>query len=77
VEDLTHHLGLIVDDLVAGLATPDMPVKIAVAVGSAGQHIDAARAGRVFLAAPAALQDLGPLVLRDHALDLKQQVVFG
>jgi len=77
VEDLAHHLGLIVDDLVAGLATPDMPIKIAVAVGSAGQHIDAARAGRVFLAAPAALQDLGPLVLGDHALNLKQQVVFG
>ena len=47
-----------------------------VAIGRARQHADRALACGVALAAPAALQDLGPLVLGYHALNLQQQIVL-
>src|SRR3954447_17103084 len=74
-EDLPHDPSLVLQDLVAGHAVVSL-ADVAVAVGCARQHADRALACGVALAAPAALQDLGPLALGHHALDLQQQIVF-
>src|SRR5215212_9263193 len=74
-KDPPHDPSLVLQDLVAGhpaLALAD----IAITIGRARQHADRALARGVALAAPAALQDLGPLVLGHHALDLQQQIVL-
>src|SRR3954469_24891933 len=66
---------LILQDLLAGHAAISLG-DIAIAIGRARQHADRTLARGVALAAPAALQDLGPLVLGHHALDLQQQIVL-
>src|SRR6516162_5680202 len=75
-EDVAHDLGLGRIHLEACLAARQFPADIAVAVRGVRQDADAAAPGRVQLAAPRALQDLGALVLGDDALDLQQQVVL-
>jgi hypothetical protein len=50
---------------------------VTVAIGCAAEDVDRTSAGGVLLAPAAALQDLGALVLGDHALDLNQEVFFG
>src|SRR3954467_9233219 len=74
-EDPPHDPSLVLQDLVAGHAVVSL-ADVAVAVGCARQHADRALTRGVALAAPAALQDLGPLVLGHHALDLQQQIVL-
>ena len=75
-KDPSHDPSLVLQDLVAGHAAAVPLADIAVAIGRARQHADRALACGVALAAPAALQDLGPLVLGHHALDLQQQIVL-
>jgi hypothetical protein len=75
-EDLPHHARLVLDDLVRRLAAALAPADVAVAVGRAAQDVHRAAARRVELAAAAALEDLGPLVLGDHALHLQEEIVF-
>ena len=77
LEDLPHDPGLFGHDLVARLAAALVLADVAIAVGRAAEHVDRAAAGGVLLAPAAALHDLGPLVLGDHALDLEQQVLLG
>src|SRR5215203_51628 len=74
-EDPPHDPSLVLQDLVAGHAVVSL-ADIAVAVGCARQNADRALSCGVALAAPAALQDLGPLVLGHHALNLQQQIVL-
>src|SRR3954467_14453515 len=74
-EDPSQDPSLALQDLVAGHAAVSL-ADIAIAIGRARQHADRALARGVALAAPAALQDLGPLVLGYHALDLQQQIVL-
>src|SRR3954468_1633131 len=75
-KDPPHDPSLVPQDLVAGHTASVSLADIAVAIGRARQHADRALACGVALAAPAALQDLGPLVLGHHALDLQQQIVL-
>src|SRR3954470_13184099 len=75
-KDPSHDPSLVLQDLVAGHAASVSLADIAVAIGCARQNADRALARGVALAAPAALQDLGPLVLGHHALDLQQQIVL-
>src|SRR5262245_690312 len=51
--------------------------KVAVAVRRAAQHADFAGTRTVTLATARALENLRPLVLRDHALELHEQLVLG
>ena len=76
-EDLAHDPGGVLVDLVAGVSSASLTRDVAVAEGRAGQDADGTRLGAVALAAPAALQHLGPLVLGEHALQLQQQAVLG
>src|SRR4051812_21738652 len=75
-KDPPHDPSLVLQDLVAGHTASVSLADIAVAIGRARQHADRTLACGVALAAPAALQDLGPLILGHHALDLQQQVVL-
>src|SRR3954465_6214085 len=75
-KDPSHDPSLVLQDLVAGHTASVSLADIAVAIGRARQHADRALSCGVALAAPAALQDLGPLVLGHHALDLQQQIVL-
>jgi hypothetical protein len=47
-----------------------------VPIGGAAEHVHRSDAGRMALATPMTLDDLGTLVLSDHPLYLQQQVVF-
>src|SRR6516165_4063678 len=76
-EDLPHDASFFGHDLVSRLAAALVLADIAVAVGRAAEHVDRATARGVLLAPAAPLQDLGALVLGDHALDLEQQVLLG
>ena len=76
VEDLPDHRGFLLDHLVAGQPPACVFARIAVAVGRVGQDTDGSLSGGMAFAAPAALDDLRPLVLGDNALDLQQQIVF-
>src|SRR5262249_43738174 len=76
-EELLHHPRVFLVDLVAGTAAALMFADVAVAVGRAAQDVDRPGPRRVPLAAAAAFEDLGTLVLGHHALDLEQQILFG
>ena len=54
-----------------------VPGHIAVAEWSARQSADGAGARRMTATASAPLQDLGPLVFGDHALNLEKKIVLG
>src|SRR3954470_20557004 len=72
---LAHHRRFGLENLVArrpGIALADVEV----AIGRAAQHVDLPLAGAMQLAAPGPLEDLGPFVLGEHALELEQQPVL-
>src|SRR5262249_20215808 len=73
-DDLPHHLGLLRDHLIRRLAGPLAPADVAVTIGRASQDIARTPTCRVQLAPAAAFEDLGTLVLGNHALDLQQQI---
>jgi hypothetical protein len=50
---------------------------VAVAVGRAAEHVDRSVACGVLFSTPAAFHDLGTLVLGNHPLDLKQEILLG
>jgi hypothetical protein len=68
-EQLGDQHSFVLDDLIrrAGMG---VFADVAVAKRGAGEHIDRSGAGAVGLATPVALQDLGLLVLGEHALEL-------
>src|SRR5918994_4298823 len=76
-EDLAHDPGGLLIDLVAGVSPTSLTGDVAVAEGCTGQDTDGTSLGTVALAAPAALQHFRPLVLGEHALQLRQQAVLG
>jgi hypothetical protein len=75
-KDTLHDLGLFGDQLHLSPAPAFILGEISVAIGRTRKHVHGARLGRMQLASPAALHDLLSLVLRHHALDLKQQVIL-
>ena len=76
-EDLAHDPGGLLVNLVACVSPASLTRDVAVAEGRTGQDADGTGLGTMALAAPAALQHLGPLVLGEHALQLQQQAVLG
>jgi hypothetical protein len=76
VEDLPDDRGPVVGHLEAGDTVARAPVDVSVAVGRPRQNADGAGLRQVALAATAALQQARSFVLREHALHLKQQIVF-
>ncbi len=76
VKDLADHAGFVREDLIAGLPTPLVLGHIAVPIGGAAEHVHRPDPGRMALATPVTLDDLGPLILGNHPLHLQQQVVF-
>src|SRR6202158_6346687 len=50
---------------------------VAIAIRGAAQHADLTGSGAVPPPAPRALENLGPLVLGDHALKLHEKLIFG
>ena len=76
LEDQPDDLSLLLDDLVAGDPATVAPADVAVAVGSTGQGADRALLGGMALVPSAALEDLRPLILCQHALHLEEQVVL-
>ncbi|HVI16965.1 MAG TPA: hypothetical protein VM712_01220, partial [Gaiellales bacterium] len=76
-EDLADHLRLFLDDLEPCDPAAIPLADVAVAVRRGAEHVRRSRKRRMPLAAAAPLQDLGPLILRHHALHLQQQVILG
>ena len=76
IEDLAHHLGLRLDDLVVGRAFLGL-AHVAIAIRGAAEDTDLALLGAMAFAAARTLQDLGAFVFGDHALELQQQLVLG
>src|SRR5215831_7855282 len=76
-KDFADHTGLVRDDLIAGLSAPLVLGDIAVPIGGAAEHVDGPDLGRMALATPMPLNDLGALILGNHPLYLQQEVVFG
>ena len=77
LEHLSNHAGLFEHDLVTRLAVSFAATDIPIAVRRSAEDVDRALTGRVQLAAAAAFEDLGPLVLGHHPLNLQQQIFFG
>jgi hypothetical protein len=75
-EDQPDDPGLLLDNLVPGDPAAVALADVAIAIRRTGQCADRAPLGGMALAPPAALEDLGPLVFRDHALYLQEQVVL-
>jgi len=76
-EDLPHDPGFVFDHLEPCHPTADGPGDVAIAEGSRAEGTHQARAGGMAAPAPAALEDLGALILGDHTLDLQEQVILG
>src|SRR5215467_8776487 len=76
-KDLADHAGFVRQNLIAGLPAPLIFGHIAVPIGRAAQHIHRPDVCRVALPAPVAFDNLGALILRNHALDLQEQIIFG
>src|SRR5690242_3081484 len=77
-EDLPHHGRLFFDDLVRRFPVAAFPpADVTVAIGSTTEDVGRATPGGVQLTAATTLQDLGTLVLGNHALNLQQQVFLG
>jgi hypothetical protein len=75
-KDLADHAGFVREDLIAGLPPPFIFSHIVVPIGRAAQHIHGPNVGRMPLPTPVAFDDLGALILRNHALDLQEQIIF-
>ena len=76
VEDLADDPGFLREDLIARLAPSGMLVDIAVAIRRPAQDIDLAGPCGMQLAPPMPFENLGPLILGHHPLDLEQQIVL-
>src|SRR5262249_13714938 len=74
-EDQADDARLVRYDLIARFAVPLVLADVSVSVGRAAEHTDRTLACGVPLAATAALQDLGLLVLGNDALDLDQEIL--
>lgn len=75
-KDPADHLGLAFDHLEARRAALAIAADITVTVGGSGQHTHDTGLGQMALAPAAALEHARPLIFREHALDLEEQVVF-
>src|SRR6266446_948257 len=75
-EHFPHHRRLRLEDLVAGRGFVGL-ADVAIAVGSARQHVHDAAARAVPLAPAGPLADLRFLVLGNHALELHQEDILG
>src|SRR3954453_9559108 len=75
-EDLADNPGCVLIDLIPGGPSARLTRDIAVAERRAGEDADGTALGPVALAAPTALEHLGPLVFGKHALELQQQAVL-
>jgi hypothetical protein len=76
VEDLAHQARLFEHDVEAGHATAGSFADVTVPERCRRQGVDAPLACRVELATAVALQELGSLVLGNHALNLEEQPVL-
>jgi hypothetical protein len=77
IKDLADNLRLLLDDLIARNSITVVLTNVTVAVRRSAENVYRSPAGSVKFATAAALLDLGALVLRHHALNLQQQVIFG
>ena len=68
---------LLLDDLIARNSITVVLTNVTVAVRRSAENVYRSPAGSMKFATAAALLDLGALVLRHHALNLQQQVIFG
>jgi hypothetical protein len=75
-EDLPHHPCLIEDDVETSGAACLLRTHQPITIRGLAEHTHPPSLGRVPLAAPTALEELGPLVFGDHPLDLQQQLLF-
>ena len=73
---MTDDPGFLRENLIARLATARMLVNIAIAIRRPAQDIDHAGPGGMQLAPPMPFENLGPLILGHHPLDLEQQIVL-
>ena len=74
-EELTHHGGLRLHDLIARLA--GLPLgEVPISIRGRRQHGERPHPRAMELPAPRALGDLRAFVLRDHTLKLQEQFVF-
>jgi hypothetical protein len=76
VEDVADHACFVRAHLIARLATSGLLINIAGAIRGPSQPIDAAGPCRMPLAPPMPFDNLGPLILGHHALDLEQQIIL-
>lgn len=76
-EDEPNYVRLRLHDLEARHTAALVPVHIAVAEWCPCQSADGPGARCVAAPAAASLEDLGPLILGDHALNLEQQIILG
>jgi hypothetical protein len=74
-KDLPYYHRFRLEDVVLGFRLVAL-ADVAVTVGCPRQHGGRTRSGAIDLSTPGALGDLSPLVLRDHALKLQQQLVL-
>lgn len=75
VVDHADHAGLGLQDLVIGHGIVAL-ADVAIAIGRSAEHADLPLPRAVALAAAGSFEDLRPLVFRDHALELQQQLVL-
>jgi hypothetical protein len=74
---LPNDLSLVLDDLELSGSAAAVPVDVAVAERRATHGAGGTGARRVASPTPASLQNAGPFVFGDHALNLQQQIVFS
>src|SRR5262249_8114071 len=77
LEDLPDDLRLRGIDLEPRHAVPVLLADVTIPVPGAAEDSHGARAGPAPLPAPAPLEDLGPFVFGDDALDLQEQLALG
>jgi hypothetical protein len=75
IEDHLHHLGLRLDHFIVGGRVLAL-LHVAIAERGAGKHIDRTLLRAMALAASGTLRNLRPLIFRNHALELHQQLVL-
>ena len=74
-EPVPNHLGLRLDHLVVCRAAVTL-TDIEVAAGRSGEDAHLTFSGPVDLTPPGAVGDLGPLVFRNHALELQEELIL-
>jgi hypothetical protein len=73
---LPDNARLLLDDLVTGDPAAIVLAHVTITIRGPGEHVERTSFGGMSLAAATTLQDLRALILRQHALHLKQQVVL-